>query len=134
MVAIPVACPDPPLLNHHGVHEPVFLRVIVRIRTEDGLEGLGEGPGGRLYVQQLMAAAKHVIGADPYHIEALRVLIGNPRVFSTIEVALLDLIGKATNRSVTDLLGGAARRRVPFSAYLFFKEAGEDRLGSGPDP
>ena len=134
MVAIPVACPDPPLLNHHGVHEPVFLRVIVRIRTEDGLEGLGEGPGGRLYVQQLMAAAKHVIGADPYHIEALRVLIGNPRVFSTIEVALLDLIGKATNRSVTDLLGGAARRRVPFSAYLFFKEAGDDDWGRALTP
>jgi len=134
MVAIPVACPDPPLLNHHGVHEPVFLRVIVRIRTEDGLEGLGEGPGGRLYVQQLMAAAKHVVGADPYHIEALRVLIGNPRVFSTIEVALLDLIGKATNRSVTDLLGGAARRRVPFSAYLFFKEAGDDDWGRALTP
>ena len=134
IVAIPVACPDPPLLNHHGVHEPVFLRVIVRIRTEDGLEGLGEGPGGRLYVQQLMAAAKHVIGADPYHIEALRVLIGNPRVFSTIEVALLDLIGKATNRSVTDLLGGAARRRVPFSAYLFFKEAGDDDWGRALTP
>jgi hypothetical protein len=40
------------------------------------------------------AAAKHVIGADPYHVEALRILIGNPRVFSTIEVALLDLIGR----------------------------------------
>ena len=134
IVAIPVACPDPPLLNHHGVHEPVFLRVIVRIRTEDGLEGLGEGPGGRLYVQQLISAAKHVIGADPYHIEALRVLIGNPRLFSTIEVALLDLIGKATNRSVTDLLGGAARRRVPFSAYLFFKEAGDDDWGRALTP
>ena len=72
MVATPVACPDPPLLNHHGVHESLFLRVIVRIRTEDGLEGLGEGPGGGLYVQQLKAAAKHVIGADPYQVEALR--------------------------------------------------------------
>jgi glucarate dehydratase len=134
MVTTPVACPDPPLLNHHGVHEPVFLRVIVRIRTEDGLEGLGEGPGGGLYVQQLKAAAKHVIGADPYQLEALRVLIGNPHVFSTIEVALLDLIGKATDRSVTDLLGGAARRRVPCSAYLFSKEAGEDDWGRALTP
>jgi glucarate dehydratase len=134
MVVTPVACPDPPLLNHHGVHESVFLRVIVRIRTEDGLEGLGEGPGGGLYVQQLKSAAKHVIGADPYQIEALRVLIGNPRVFSTVEVALLDLIGKATDRSVTDLLGGRARRRVPFSAYLFYKEAGDDDWGRAVTP
>jgi glucarate dehydratase len=134
MLVTPVACPDPPLLNHHGVHEPVFLRAIVRLRTEDGLEGLGEGPGGGLYVQQLRSAAKHVIGADAFHLEALRVLVGEPRVFSTIEVALLDLIGKSTGRSVTDLLGGPARRRVPFSAYLFYKEAGDDEWGRAVTP
>jgi glucarate dehydratase len=134
MLVIPIACPDPPLLNHHGVHESLFLRAIVRIRTEDGLEGLGEGPGGGLYVQQLRAAAKHVVGADPYHLEALRVLIGDPRVYSTIEVALLDLIGKATGRAVYDLLGGPARRRVPFSAYLFYKEAGDDDWGRAVTP
>ena len=134
MVVTPVACPDPPLLNHHGVHESVFLRAIVRLRTESGLEGVGEGPGGGLYVQQLRTASKHVIGADAYQIEALRVLIGNPRVFSTIEVALLDLIGKATERSVVDLLGGVARRRVPFSAYLFYKERGDDEWGQALTP
>jgi glucarate dehydratase len=134
MVITPIACPDPPLLNHHGIHEPTFLRVIVRLKTEDGLEGLGEGPGGGLYVQELKAAAKHVVGADPYHLEALRVLIGRPRVFSTIEVACLDLIGKATGRSVTDLLGGPARRKIPFSAYLFYKEEGDDAWGRAVTP
>ena len=134
MVITPLACPDPPLLNHHGVHEPWFLRVIVRLRTEEGLEGIGEGPGGGLYVQQLNAASKHVVGADPYQIEALRVLIGRPNVFSTIEVACLDLIGKATRRPVYDLLGGAARRRVPFAAYLFYKQAGDDSWGQALTP
>jgi glucarate dehydratase len=134
MLVTPVACPDPPLLNHHGVHEPFFLRAVVRLRTEDGLEGVGEGPGGGLYVQQLRAAARHVVGTSAYHVEALRVLIGDPRVFSTIEVALLDLIGKATGRPVYDLLGGPARRRVPFSAYLFYKEAGEDEWGQALTP
>jgi glucarate dehydratase len=134
MLVTPVACPDPPLLNHHGIHEPMFLRAIVRLRTEDGLEGLGEGPGGGLYVQQLHAAARHVTGADPYHIEALRVLVKNPQVFSTIEVALLDLIGKATGRAVYDLLGGPARRRVPFAAYLFYKEEGSDEWGRALTP
>ena len=60
MIVTPVACADPPLLNHHGIHEPYFLRAVVRLRTADGLEGLGEGPGGGLYVQELRAAAKHV--------------------------------------------------------------------------
>jgi glucarate dehydratase len=134
MSVTPVACPDPPLLNHHGVHEPFFLRAIVRLRTADGLEGVGEGPGGGLYVQQLRSAARHVIGADAYQLEALRVLVDNPRVFSTIEVALLDLIGKATSRPVYDLLGGWARRHVPFSAYLFYKEKGDDDWGEALTP
>jgi glucarate dehydratase len=136
MIVTPVACPDPPLLNHHGVHESTFLRAVVRLRTEDGLEGLGEGPGGGLYVQELRAAAKHVVGADPYHLEAMRVLIGerNPRVFAAIETACLDLIGKATGRPVYELLGGPVRRRVPFSAYLFYKEDGDDEWGPALTP
>jgi glucarate dehydratase len=134
MIVTPVACPDPPLLNHHGVHESVFLRAIVRLRTENGLEGLGEGPGGGLYVQQLRSAARYVLGADPYQLESLRVLIGRPAVFSTIESALLDLVGKASGRPVSDLLGGAARRRVSFAAYLFYKEAGEDDWGPALTP
>jgi glucarate dehydratase len=136
MIVTPVACPDPPLLNHHGVHESTFLRAVVRLRTEDGLEGLGEGPGGGLYVQELRAAAKHVVGADPYHLEAMRVLIGerNPRVFAAIETACLDLIGKATGRPFYELLGGPVRRRVPFSAYLFYKEDGDDEWGPALTP
>ena len=135
MTVTPVACADPPLLNHHGIHEPFFLRAVVRLRTADGLEGLGEGPGGALYVQELRAAAKHVVGTDAYQLERLRVLMGrNPRVFAAIEVACLDLIGKATGRPVHDLLGGAVRRRVPFAAYMFFKEEGDDDWGRALTP
>ena len=71
------------------------------------------------------------IGADPYHIEALRVVVGNPHVFSTVEVALLDLIGKATNRSATDLLGGAARHRVPFLPTC---SSGRPAMTTGVEP
>src|SRR5690349_20827612 len=85
LTVTPVACADPPLLNHTGIHEPFFLRAIVRLRTADGLEGLGEGPGGGLFVQELRAAAKHVVGTDAYQLERMRVLIGrNPRVFAAI--------------------------------------------------
>jgi len=108
--------------------------VIVRLRTDDGLEGLGEGPGDGLYVQELQAVARPVLGADPDQLETLRVLIAGPHVFSPIEVACLDVIGKATGRPADDLLGGPARRRVPCSAYLFFKEEGEDTWGRALTP
>lgn len=135
IIVTPVACPDPPLLNHHGVHESTFLRAVVRVRTNDGLEGLGEGPGGGLFVQELRAAAKRIIGENPWQLERLRVLTGGqPRVFAAIESACLDIMGKASGRSVAELLGGPVRRQVPFAAYLFYKEAGDDDWGPALDP
>lgn len=53
------------------------------------------------------------------------------RVYGAIEVAILDLIGKALGRPVCDLLGGRVRDAVPFSAYLFYKRAGGG--GAGDD-
>lgn len=52
------------------------------------------------------------------------------RVFGAIEVAALDLIGKATGVPICDLLGGRVRDEVPFSAYLFYKRAGGGGVGS----
>jgi glucarate dehydratase len=52
------------------------------------------------------------------------------RSFAAIEMACLDLIGKALGRPVCDLVGGRARDKVEFSAYLFYKHAGGGGLGS----
>ncbi len=125
----PLAVPDPPLRNSWGVHEPLALRALVELVTDEGLVGLGETYGGEAMVRDLRHAARHVVGADPYQREQLRLLINNPRVFAPIEVACLDLIGKATGRPVCDLLGGRVRDRVEFAAYLFFKYAGDDEWG-----
>jgi glucarate dehydratase len=61
------------------------------------------------------------------------------RVFSPFEVACLDIQGKAAGLPVADLLGGAVRDEVPFSAYLFYKWAGHpdadaDDWGEALDP
>ena len=61
------------------------------------------------------------------------------RVFSPFEVACLDIQGKAAGRPVADLLGGAVRDEVPFSAYLFYKWAAHpgvdpDDWGEALDP
>jgi glucarate dehydratase len=53
------------------------------------------------------------------------------RVYGALEVAALDLIGKATGVSVCELLGGRVRTEVPFSAYLFYKRPGGG--GAGDD-
>jgi glucarate dehydratase len=134
MKLTPVAVPDPPLRNSWGIHEPVFLRVIVQLFTDNGLVGLGEAPGGGAMAQALEAVRPHIIGHDPWQLEPLRVTLRNARLFSALEEPCLDLIGKATNRPVSDLLGGTVRRRVPYAAYLFYKEAGDDEWGEVLSP
>jgi glucarate dehydratase len=45
------------------------------------------------------------------------------KVVSAFEVAMLDLQGQMAGAPIVDLLGGPARDRVPYSAYLFYKYA-----------
>jgi glucarate dehydratase len=146
----PVAFADPPLLNAVGVHEPYALRAIIEVGTDAGLTGLGETYADEKHLAALRAAAKAIEGTDVYRTEEIyqRIqavaapettiasgLIGHSaatdRVFSPFEVACLDIQGKAAGRPVADLLGGAVRETVPFSAYLFYKWAGHP--GAAPD-
>jgi glucarate dehydratase len=155
----PIAFADPPLLNAAGVHEPFAIRAIVEIATDEGLTGLGETYADARHFEALEAAARSIEGADVYHTEEIYRRVGavtgadSPviasglagtsapadRVFSPFEVACLDIQGKAAGRPVADLLGGAVRQEVPFSAYLFYKWAGHpgqdaDDWGEALDP
>jgi glucarate dehydratase len=155
----PVAFADPPLLNAAGVHEPFAIRAIVEVATDEGLTGLGETYADARHFDAIEAAARSIEGADVYHTEEIyrrvAAIVGadSPviasglagtsapadRVFSPFEVACLDIQGKAAGRPVADLLGGAVRQEVPFSAYLFYKWAGHpgqdaDDWGEALDP
>ncbi|HLJ60698.1 MAG TPA: enolase C-terminal domain-like protein [bacterium] len=122
-----VAVPDLPLRNVIGCHQPYALRNVIQVRSDDGLTGLGEMPGGTQAQVELEEAAAHLIGMDPFRREHLRTLFpGRPRVQSAFELPCLDLAARAVGRPVADLLGGAVRDRVPMSAYLFFKFATPD--------
>jgi glucarate dehydratase len=162
IVVTPIAFRDPPLLNSAGVHEPWALRAIVEIRTDGGINGFGETYGDIAHVERLRAAAPALVGLDAFAIgpmhqrvaEALGGQTGDDRhgltgrisapgtidrVYSPFEVACLDIQGKAVGRPVVDLLGGAVRDAVPYSAYLFYKWAGHpgdqpDQWGEAIDP
>ncbi|MBP1137844.1 glucarate dehydratase [Arthrobacter sp. PvP023] len=130
----PIAFSDPPLLNAVGVHEPLVHRVVIEIRTANGLLGLGECAGGQSRLANLAVGARAVTGVSVFDTTLMELLInealaGEPSVFeraavfSAFEVAALDIQGHATGRSVSELLGGTVRDEVPFSAYLFYKWA-----------
>ncbi|PHV65787.1 glucarate dehydratase family protein [Williamsia muralis] len=158
----PVAFADPPLLNTVGVHQPYALRAIIQLDTDAGFVGLGETYADTAHLARLEASAKAITGHDVFALNALRTTIDatlgtlsvsggdgvagmittastTDRVLSPFEVACLDIQGKALGRPVSDLLGGAVRTEVPFSAYLFYKWAGHpgtdpDEWGAALDP
>jgi glucarate dehydratase len=156
----PVAFADPPLRNTVGVHQPYALRAIIELITDVGLVGLGETYADTRHLARLNAAAEAITGLDVFALNAIRAAIADrlrgddaavgtagmitsasavDQVFSPFEVACLDVQGHASGRPVADLLGGAVREAVPFSAYLFYKWASHpdqdpDSWGAALDP
>lgn len=148
----PVAVADPPLLNAAGLHAPYALRIVLELVSDDGLSGWGEIPGSEATRAALERAAERIIGVDPWQLNqifaTLDAVAGEDdrgespwdqrtwvHVRSAIEVACYDMMGVSCGRPVVDLLGGAARERVPFSAYLFYKHEGAGgKFGFERDP
>jgi glucarate dehydratase len=158
----PVAFRDPPLLNSAGVHEPWALRSIIEVHTDEGLTGLGESYGDTAHLARLNQVAPTLIGLDVHQLNVMHArtaealggkseedkhgLTGKitvesavDRTYSPFEVATWDIRGQALGRPVSDLLGGAVRSAVPYSAYLFYKWAGHpnaeaDEWGEAIDP
>jgi galactonate dehydratase len=97
----------------------------VRIRTDDGFEGIGEGTINyrvRAIVGAVDDFAMYLLGKDPSQIERHWQALyrnsffrGGPiqcTALSAIEQALWDIRGKVLGRPVWDLLGGSARDRI----------------------
>jgi glucarate dehydratase len=77
------------------------------------------------------AADESVAGgrSQTYLVPGENPLDRHARTFAALEVACLDIIGKAVGKPICDVAGGRARDEVAFSAYLFYKHAGGGGLG-----
>ncbi|GMA27886.1 hypothetical protein GCM10025874_11390 [Arenivirga flava] len=141
---IPLAFSDPPLLNAAGVHEPLALRTLVRLRV-GRVVAWGEGRGDAMPPEVVAAVREAVVGEDVFATNRLDAAVDavlrrvapamdsqhRLNSFAPLEVAALDAQGRLLGLPVSELLGGAVRDRVDYSAYLFFKWAGH--LGEEPD-
>jgi glucarate dehydratase len=163
-----IAIADPPLRSSYGLHAPWALRTIIELRTDDGIRGISETFGGEGPRAALETMRSRVMGMDPFQLAGLYEDMSrndaaaphipgdrsqtwlvpgeNPldqqnRTFAAIEIACLDIIGKAIGKPVCDVIGGRVRDRVAFSAYLFYKHGGgggdgtyQDKYGEVLDP
>lgn len=120
--------------------------VIVKITTDDGIEGIGECYG--IPVSGDIACAmvedtfeRFIVGEDPHNIETMfrrvysagftqRPDVSMMGVFSGIEIAIWDIIGKAHDQPIFQLLGGKFHERIRTYTYLYPKHlsAGEDTV------
>lgn len=101
--------------------------LVVRLHTDTGLSGLGEGTmqwqARTVAVAVEHMTSRYVLGASPFEIERLVQAMyrneyarGGPilnSAIAAIEIALWDICGKALGQPVYNLLGGQVRRQIP---------------------
>ncbi len=132
---------------HYGGRYFLFLK----LTTDSGIEGFGEvyaatfGP--HVFARMIEdVCARHVLGADPFKIEALwRRVYGSGytlrpdlslvSVLSGIEMACWDIIGKEVDKPVYELLGGQVHERLRSYTYLYPETAdpADTRVYDDPD-
>ncbi len=123
--------------------------LFVKLTTDNGIIGYGEAYA--IPFEPHLAArmiedvfARHAAGHDPFRIERLwrqvyssgftqRPDLSLAGALSAIEMACWDIIGKALERPVCDLLGGRVRERLRSYTYLY-PEAGDDGDAVYADP
>lgn len=121
--------------------------IFVKLTTNDGVIGYGEiyvASFGPMVVKAMAEDmfGRYFQGQDPHHIETLfrrsysagysqrpdLALVG---VFSGLEMACWDIIGKAAGKPVYELLGGRTRERLRSYTYLYPKEGSVTRAEEG---
>jgi glucarate dehydratase len=140
--ATPVNIPlEVPFFWSVGIY-PGTTKVIIEVVTDEGLVGLGEAPSASCAPIITDVMAPKLLGADAFDIEACeRLCVPEAKVdantgdrsvlkaFGGIEMALWDLRGKAWGQPLYKLLGGAARKDIPFSEYFAYRQKRRDTGG-----
>ncbi|WP_108462619.1 mandelate racemase/muconate lactonizing enzyme family protein [Devosia naphthalenivorans] len=105
---------------------------IVRIKTDEGVEGIGLGSGGAIWRSTIERMVPLLIGEDPVNTERLwnkmwvPKLIGRrgltTRAISSIDIGLWDLRAKLANMPLFKLLGGFRDAVPTYVAGGYYEE------------
>ncbi|MGL4810415.1 MAG: muconate/chloromuconate family cycloisomerase [Beijerinckiaceae bacterium] len=136
---------DLPTIRPHQLAMTTMSRqtlMIVRIRTSDGITGIGEGTtiGGLAYGPESPEGMKLAIdtyftpillAANPDRISQTMATIGrsiqgNHFAKSAVETALIDALGQKTGLAASELLGGRQHDRLPVAWTLASGDTARD--------
>ncbi|MEM7671578.1 MAG: mandelate racemase/muconate lactonizing enzyme family protein [Pseudomonadota bacterium] len=127
--------------------------IFVKLTTACGIIGVGEvycASFGPYVVAEMVrdVFARHFEGSDPHRVEHLfRLTYGSgyslrpdptlTGVFSGLEIACWDIVGKSAGKPVYDLLGGRCREAIRTYTYMYPEgdahDAGVKSIYSDPD-
>ena len=109
------------------------MSVITKVRTDEGVVGIGEGgtfppfygesvEGIKICIDRYLAAA--IKGQDPLNIERIlermdASIYGNPGAKAAIEIAVWDIAGRSLGVPVYKLLGGLYREEIPLYGFVW---------------
>ena len=137
------------LLNNNPPFRGGRTFLFIRLLTDEGIVGLGERPTGHTPDLKSQIALLHdlverfVVGQSPFEIERLwqRIYASNhdyrhPSLYGTpalsaIEMALWDIVGKATGQPIYNLLGGRCHDKLRAYAYMPTEGVWEDPAKAG---
>src|SRR5437773_6160131 len=126
--------------------------LVVKVHTDEGIIGVGEVDSSSQVAKAIIDAplshkicrglSECVLDQDPFEIDRLihrmyegSIFFGRQgaaiQAMSGIEIALWDIMGKATKRPVYQLLGGAFRKKLRAYASILFGDtpAETERIG-----
>jgi muconate cycloisomerase len=136
---IPIRLPTRRVHQWASLTTSIGVYVIIKLHTDEGVVGLGEAPvlkdwGGDYgrYFGETPQTTVHIItdilapalkDTDPRRIETVHALMdkavkGYPYAKAAIDMALYDVVGKASNVPAYQLLGGCFRDRVAIAHSL----------------
>lgn len=123
--------------------------IFVKLVADNGIVGYGEvylATFGPHVVARMIEdmAERVVIGSDPFDIEAMfrraygsgfthRPDMSAMSVFSGLEMALWDIVGKAVDKPVHALLGGRVHERLRSYTYIYPRSGGVYPADTDPD-
>jgi L-alanine-DL-glutamate epimerase-like enolase superfamily enzyme len=123
--------------------------IFVTLQTDCGIQGVGEIYAATFHPDVMVPAiedvfSRYLLDHDPHHVERLfrqtyssgftqRPDLTMMGIVSGLEMACWDIIGKAANKPVYELLGGMVNERLRSYTYLYPKNAKGEYDYDDPD-
>jgi galactonate dehydratase len=125
-------------LRYWIVEGDIWNWTFLKLYTDEGLTGVGEATleyGAQTGKGSLEEAREFILGRNPFHIESFlqdalaRTFWQGPALYTVIagiEMAMWDIVGKALNQPVYNLLGGPCRTSLRAYTHMGLR-ANDDR-------